>query len=109
MQQINASSGLQTRVRPVIFVMMTSIFIEYQNIRTPIIISNEQTLYATKIGTIHVRVLQGDGSYHSISLHNVKYIPEFGNSLFSIGTALSRGWKISSQGINITLTKDGTD
>jgi hypothetical protein len=53
-------------------------------------------------------VEQPNGTRHVISMENVKFVPEFEDNLFSIGSALACGWKISNKGVNITLTNDGT-
>jgi hypothetical protein len=53
-----------------------------------------------------LQVQQKDGSTSIIKLHNCKYIATLPSNLFSITRALSRGWKISNNGIKLQLTKN---
>jgi hypothetical protein len=63
--------------------------------------------YATKEGSIRLQVVQQNGETSRIVLTDCKYIPNLPTNLFSITSALLKGWKLSNNGIRIKLTKDG--
>jgi hypothetical protein len=59
---------------------------------------------ATKEGNIRLRVMQRNGKVCIVTLHNCKYIPTLPNNLFSITTAIARGWKLTNKGVHICLS-----
>ena len=72
----------------------------------PIKIGNGKSLTATKVGDIKMR-LNGPKGVQEIVLKEVKYIPDSWVNLFSIPTALRRGYKIGNDGLKLHLTKNG--
>jgi hypothetical protein len=53
-------------------------------------------------------VEQPDGTRHVIKLENVQYVPEFEDTLFSVGAAPASALQISDTVVNILLTYKGT-
>lgn len=70
-----------------------------------ITIGNGKTLKATKQGSIRATVLQKDGSTLDIDLHDVKFVPGLAVNLFSLTCALSNGWQLANDGVQILLRK----
>jgi hypothetical protein len=87
---------------------------QWKHIKHPIQVSDGSTVYATKLGDIHLEVQQRNGTKCRIALENCKFIPNLATNLFLITQALSKGWKLGNQGwklgnqgVQITLTKRG--
>ena len=65
-----------------------------------------RTVTCTQIGDKRVTIRQQDGTSTFVVLQNVKYLPNFFTNLMSITTLLSNGWRISNEGLMITMSKD---
>ena len=76
-----------------------------RTISSPIQIGTGDTIECTQIGDKLVKVIQQDGSTRNIELKNCKYVPGLFTNLFSITKALEQDWRISNEGVNITLSK----
>ncbi len=72
-------------------------------INSPIKIGNGTTLRATKIGKKRLTVLQKDGTTTDIVLEGCKFVPGLWTNLFSITKALENKWKISNEGLIISV------
>jgi hypothetical protein len=59
-----------------------------------------------KEGSIRLKVIQQNGKVNFVTLHNCKYIPGLRTNLFSITTALTKGWTLSNRGVFIEVSKD---
>jgi Reverse transcriptase (RNA-dependent DNA polymerase) len=77
------------------------------DINVDVKMGNGSVAKATKKGTFRGTVKQLDGEEIQVCL-DVKYVPDLWCNLFSIGTALHKGWKLSNEGSKFILTKDGT-
>ena len=74
-------------------------------INSNIKVGNGKNIKATKIGEKCVTVFQKDGTMTTIILHECKYVPDLWINLFSITKSLQHQWSLSSEGVNIVLTK----
>ena len=68
-------------------------------------IGTGETIDCNKIGDKHVTILQLDGSTHDIELKNCKYVPGLFTNLFSITKALEQDWRLSNEGLVLTISK----
>jgi gag-polypeptide of LTR copia-type/Zinc knuckle len=62
---------------------------------------------ATKMGCKHVLVSQPGGVIKSYVINDCKYVPKLWINLFSVTSALCRGWNLSNNGIIMSITKNG--
>jgi len=77
-----------------------------KSINDEVIVGNGKGIQATKIGSLKMLVKQEDGKEHVITLHGVKYVPELGPyNLFSLTTAMKKGYQLGSCDKAITLSK----
>jgi hypothetical protein len=74
-------------------------------INEPIKIGNGISMYAIKIGKSKRTVIQRNGDTLDVVLMDVKYVPDVGVNLFSIGKALHSRIKIGNKGLTIYLMK----
>jgi hypothetical protein len=70
-------------------------------INTPIKIGNGKMLTATKVGSIRMRMEGPENETQTITLHQVKYVPELWINLFSIPVALQKGFQIGNKGLRL--------
>jgi hypothetical protein len=70
-------------------------------------LGNGTMMCSNKIGDMKFLVVQEDGSYMDIVLHDCKYVPGLCYNLFSITKALSEGWKLSNRGIKMRISRKG--
>ena len=70
-----------------------------------IMIGNGKPMKATKVGLIRLETMQQDGSIRSFTMTNVKFVPELYCKLFSVTTALDKGFQIGNKGRKIFLQK----
>jgi hypothetical protein len=68
-------------------------------------ISNGKHLYSSMIGKKKVSIVQANGSRMDLILHDCMYIPDMCINLFSITKALSEGWNISNDGLQMVLSR----
>jgi hypothetical protein len=66
-------------------------------------IGNGDSMKATKIGNLKCEVTQINGEKFTVSLNDVKYVPSLCVNLFSLNKALKKGFKVSNDGIVISL------
>ena len=76
-----------------------------QDIDEPIKVGNGDKARAAKKGTLHLMAVQKTGYTLDVKLEDYKYSPELGICLFRLTKALHRGWRITNNDVNITLTK----
>ena len=69
-------------------------------------IGSGEQMDSTIVGTKKVVALYKDGGKQELSLTNCRYVPELWINLFSVNKALTNGYKLSNDGMLITLTKD---
>jgi hypothetical protein len=58
---------------------------------------------ATKIGNLKCEVTQINGEKFTMTLNNVKYVPSLCVNLFSFNKALKKGFKVSNDGVIVSL------
>ena len=78
---------------------------DVKEVRIPIKIGNGRALMATKKGKMRAKIIQKDGTEKIAILENVYYVPELWTNLFSINSAIKKGFKIGNEGFYLTLTK----
>ena len=71
---------------------------DWKRINEEITIGNGKPMKATKVGLLHLELIQKDGSMRAFKMTNVKYIPELYCKLFSVTTALDKGFHIENKG-----------
>jgi hypothetical protein len=59
---------------------------------------------STKIGNLKYEVTQVNGEKLTITLNDVKYMPSLCVNLFRLNKALKKGFKVSNDGVFISLT-----
>jgi hypothetical protein len=79
-------------------------FNEWRHINNVIGVGNNDVSIA-KVGTLCLELIQQYGNTNIITLNNCTYIPELHNNLFSITRAFTKGWKLSTNGIKLLLSK----
>jgi hypothetical protein len=67
-------------------------------------IGNGTSMVTTKIGKKRLTLMGPNGS--EIVLHDCKLGPNLWVNLFSLTQSTSKNWKLSNEGIHITLTKE---
>jgi hypothetical protein len=88
------------------FINDDSAMFNWRSIYDEIGVGDGNIVVATKEGSVRLEVQQRNGKQNIILLHGCKYIEGLRNNLFSITTALSKGWKLSNKGVHIVLEKD---
>jgi hypothetical protein len=78
---------------------------DVRDIDEKIRVGNGNLLLATKIGNLKLDVTQIDGTKFTITLQDVKFVPDLWVNLFSINQALKKGYRISNDNIVISLSK----
>ena len=78
---------------------------DWKRIDEEITIGNGKPMKATKVGSLRLESIQKDGSMRSFKMTNVKYIPELYCKLFSVTTALDKGFHLGNKGRMIYLQK----
>jgi hypothetical protein len=68
-------------------------------------IGNGEGLKSTTFGTLKATVEQADGTKMDVTLKNVAYVPELATNLLSITKAMENGFKVSSTGNILRLSK----
>ena len=68
-------------------------------------IGNGGAMRACKTGNLNCEVTQIDGKKFLVTLENVKYVPEICSNLFSLNKALKNGFKLTNDGVIVSLTK----
>jgi hypothetical protein len=58
---------------------------------------------ATKIGNLKCEVSQINGEMFTVTLNDVKYVPSLCMNLFSLKKALKKGFKVSNDGVVVSL------
>ena len=81
---------------------------DVEDIHEPLMVSNGNTVRATKKGTLPLMVLQENGDTMDILLHDYKYVPNMNVCLFSLMKAMEKGWTLSNEGLHVIL-KRGKD
>jgi hypothetical protein len=64
---------------------------------------NGDLMKATKIGNLKCEVTQINGGKFTVTLNNVKYVPSLSVNLFSLNKALKKGFKVSYDGVVVSL------
>jgi hypothetical protein len=57
----------------------------------------------TKIGNLKCEVTQINGEKFTVTLNGVKYVPSHCVNLFSLNKALKKSFKVSNDGVNVSL------
>ena len=78
---------------------------EIRNIDEEITIGNGKPMKATKVGKLKVETVNRDGTKTQFTLGGVKLVPELYCKLFSLTSALDKGFKLGNQGRVIHLQK----
>jgi hypothetical protein len=66
-------------------------------------IGNGDLMKATKIGNLKCEVNQINGEKFTVTLNNIKYVPGLCVNLFCLNKALKKGFKVSNDGVVISL------
>jgi hypothetical protein len=66
-------------------------------------IGNGNSMNSTKIGNLKCEVTQVNGEKLTIRINDIKYVPSLCVNLFSLNKALKKGFKISNDGVVISL------
>jgi hypothetical protein len=66
-------------------------------------IGNGNSIKSTKIGNLKCEVTQVNGEKLEIMLNDIKYVPSLCIDLFSLNKALKKGFKVSKDGVLISL------
>ena len=76
--------------------------------KSKVTIRNGHTIPATMIGNLKAKYVDQEGNEKNIILHDVKVVPDLAPfNLFSMTTALARGFKLGNEGKQIYVQKDG--
>jgi hypothetical protein len=67
-------------------------------------IGNGNSMKSTKIGNLKCELTQVNGEKLTVMLNDVEYVPSFCLNLFSLNEALKKGFKVSNDGVVISLT-----
>jgi hypothetical protein len=76
---------------------------DVKEINKMIKIGNGDSIKATKIGNLKSEVTQINGEKLKIKQNDVKYVPSLCVSLFSLNKALKKGFKVSNDGVVVSL------
>jgi hypothetical protein len=66
-------------------------------------IGNDDLMKATRIGNLKCEVTQINGEKFTVTLNDVKYVPSLCVNLFSLNKALNKGFKVSNDGVVVSL------
>jgi hypothetical protein len=66
-------------------------------------IGNGDLMKATKIGNLKCEVTQINGEKFTVTLNDVRYVPSLSVNLFSLNKALKKGFKVSNDGVVVSL------
>jgi hypothetical protein len=61
------------------------------------------SMKATKIGNLKWEVTQINGKRFTVTMNDVKYVPSLCVNLFSLKKALKKGFKVSNDGVVVSL------
>ena len=78
---------------------------DWSKIDEEITIGNGKPMKATKVGSLRLETVQKDGKMRSFTMTNVKYVPDLYCKLFSVTTALDKGFQLGNKGRIIYLQK----
>jgi hypothetical protein len=67
-------------------------------------IGNGESMKATKNGNLKCEVTQINGEKFTLTMNDVKYVPSLCVSLFSLNKSLKKGFKVSNDGVVVSLT-----
>jgi hypothetical protein len=76
---------------------------DIEEINESIKIGNGDSMKSTKIGNLNSDVTQINGEKLTIMLNDVKYVPSLIVNLFSLKKLLKKGFKVSSDGVVVSL------
>jgi hypothetical protein len=76
---------------------------DVKEINESIKIGNGNSIKSTKIGNVKCEVTQVNGEKLTITMNDVKYVPSLCVNLFSLNKALKKGFKVSNDGVIISL------
>jgi hypothetical protein len=80
--------------------------VNLQNEKTTVKIGNGESLISSIVGTSKATVEQANGSKMDVTLKDVAFVPALTTNLFSITKALENGFKVSSAGNTLRLSRD---
>jgi hypothetical protein len=66
-------------------------------------IGNGDLMIETKIGNLKCEVTQINGEKFTVTLNDVKYVPSLYVNLFTLNKALKKGFKLSNDGVVVSL------
>jgi len=78
---------------------------DIQDTNSGVKVGNGAKLVVTKVGKMRGVIKQKNGDTHDILLTKVKYVPDLWCNLFSITAAMTQGFAIESNGLNIVVKK----
>jgi hypothetical protein len=78
---------------------------DVKDINEKITVGNDESMMATKVGSLKCNIIQLNGSSVDVTLKEVKYVPELWVNLFNISKALKKGFDLSNKGLTISLKK----
>jgi len=81
---------------------------ECKIVNLPITVGDGSKVTATKIGNMDMEVHYKGGSTAKVTLTGVQYVPKFYIKLFSLTAAMSKGFDISSEGMQMMVKKGNT-
>jgi hypothetical protein len=79
-------------------------FTDVQEIKESIKIGNSNSVKSTIKGNLKYEVTQLNGEKFTVTLNDVEYVPSLCVNLFSLIEALKKGFKVSNDGVIISLT-----
>jgi hypothetical protein len=84
-----------------------SIFIKFETLSTPIkiLVGGGTPLDATGRGQVTVEAFDGN-EYYVVPMNDVLHVPDLCLNLFSVGTALDKGYKVQGETDRMVFLKD---
>ena len=79
---------------------------DIQDTNSGVKVGNGAKLVVTKVGKMRGVIKQKNGDTHDILLTKVKYVPDLWCNLFSITAAMTQGFAIESDGLDIVVKKE---
>lgn len=70
-------------------------------------VGNGQRANINLMGDLKGKILNSDGSKHEVMLKDVSYVPSMCCNLYSLTTAIGKGFSLGNKGRMITLEKEG--
>jgi hypothetical protein len=67
-------------------------------------IGNGDSMKATKIGNLKCEVSKIDGKKLTVTLNDIRYVPNLCVNLFSLNKVLKKGFKVSNDGAVVSLS-----